>query len=80
MFLEISKKYKKVKNTVIVIIITYISSAWYGRKNKRQIVKIYTSALLSHVKILTKQLGDSLTKVFTSKLSESRLETVYNYL
>ena len=79
MFLDISKRDKKLKNTVIILIITYISSIWYGRKNKRQIVKIYISALLSHLKILSKLFGDSMTAVFTSELSDLRPETVYNY-
>ena len=79
MFLDISKRDKKLKNTVIILIIIYISSIWYGRKNKRQIVKIYISALLSHLKILSKLFGDSMTAVFTSELSDLRPETVYNY-
>ena len=80
MFLDISKRDKKLKNTVIILIITYISSIWYGRKNKRQIVQIYMSVLLSHLKILSKLLGDTMKEVFTSELSELRFETVHNYL
>ena len=80
MFLDISKRDKKLKKTVIILIITYISSIWYGRKNKRQIVQIYMSVLLSHLKILSKLLGDTMKEVFTSELSELSLENVYNYL
>ena len=47
-----------------------------GEKNKRQIVKIYASALISHLKILTKLLGNSLGEVFTSELCELSLETL----
>ena len=80
MFLEISKRNKKLKNTIIILIITYISSVWYGRKNRRQIAKIYTSALLSHLKILKKLLGDTITEVFTSEFCELRLETMHNLI
>ena len=80
MFLEISKRNKKLKNTIIILIVIYISSVWYGRKNRRQIAKIYTSALLSHLKILKKLLGDTITEVFTSEFCELRLETMHNLI
>ena len=80
MFLDISKRDKKLKNTVIILIITYISSIWYGRKNKRHNVQIYISVLLSHLIMLSKLLGDTMKEVFTSELSELRFEIVHNYL
>ena len=79
MFLDISKRNKKLKNTVIILIIMYISSIWYCRKNKRQIIKMYISALLSHLKIMSKLLGDSMTEIFTSELAELNLQTLYDY-
>ena len=79
MFLDISKRVKKLKNTVIILTALYISSIWYGRKNKGQILNIYISVLLNHLKILKKILGDSMENVFASELSELSLETVHNY-
>ena len=79
MFLDISKRDRKLKNTVIILTALYISSIWYGRKNKGQILNIYISVLLNHLKILKKILGDSMENVFASELSELSLETVHNY-
>ena len=80
MFLDISKRDKRLKSTVIILIITYISSIWYGLRYKRQIVQIYISVLLSHLKMLSKLLGDTMKEVFTSEVSELRLKTVHNYM
>ena len=80
MFLDISKRNKKCKNTIIILIVIYISSVWYGRKNRRQIEKIYTSGILSHLKTLKKLLGDTITEVFTSELCELSLETMHNLI
>ena len=79
MFLDISKRNKKLKNTVIILTVLYISSIWYGRKNKRQILNIYTSVVLNHLNFLKKLLGDSMNNIFASELSDLRLETVHIY-
>ena len=80
MFSDISKRHKKFKNSMIILTVIYISSVWYGQKNRRQIVKIYTSGILSHLKFLKKLLGDTITEVFTPELCELRLETMHNII
>ena len=61
-------------------IVIYISSVWYGRKNRRQIVKVYKSGILSHLKILKKLLGDTITEMFIPELCELKLETMHNLI
>ena len=66
-FFDISKRKKKKRNTVILLIALYISSVWYGRANKTQIVNIYIyiSAIVNHLKLLKSLLGNSIDKLFT---------------
>ena len=40
-FLDISKREKRQTNTAVLLITLYISSVWYGRANKTQILNIY---------------------------------------
>ena len=44
-FLDISKREKNKSNTILLLITLYISSVWYGRANKVQIVNIYVSTI-----------------------------------
>ena len=80
LFLDISKRNKKLKNTVILLIVLYISSVWYGWKNKRQIIRIYSSSLLSHINLLKRMLGDSIEDLFTKEFCELCLEIINTYL
>ena len=78
-FLDVSKRPKKQKNTVVLLIVLYISSIWYGRKNKMQILKMFKSVILNHLKLLRKILGDSMNQVFTSEFCELSQEIMYSY-
>ena len=51
-FLDISKREKRKFNTILLLITLYISSVWYGRANKIQIVNIFISAILNHLRLL----------------------------
>ena len=64
-FLDISKRDKKKRNTIILLITMYISAVWYGRTHKTRIVNIYMSMILNHLSLLRIILGDSLSKHFT---------------
>ena len=61
-FLDISKREKKKCNTILLLITLYISSVWYGRANKIQIVNIFISAILNYLRLLKSLLGNSLYK------------------
>ena len=78
-FLDISKREKKKKNTVILLISLYISSVWYGRTNKAQIVNIYMSAIFNHVRLLKSLLGNDLDKLFTPEFCSLNIELMSRY-
>ena len=78
-FLDISKREKKKSNTILLLITLYISSVWYGRANKVQIVNIYVSTILNHLRVLKSLLGNSLYKMFTSEFCNLSQELMSRY-
>ena len=58
---------------------TYISSVCYGRSNKIQIVNIFISAILNHLRILKLLLGNSLYKRFTPEFCNISQELMCRY-
>ena len=79
-FLDISKRENKKTNTVVLLITLYISSVWYGRANKTQIVNIYISTILNHLRLLKMLLGNSLHKLFTQEFCNLNQESMSRYL
>ena len=78
-FLDISKREKKKRNTVILLITLYISSVWYGRANKTQIANIYISSILNHLRLLKLLLGNSIDKLFTPNFCNLSLDSISIY-
>merc|ERR1712240_220654 len=78
-FLDISKREKKKKNTVILLITLYISSVWYGRANKTQIANIYISFILNHLRLLKLLLGNSIDKLFNPNFCNLSLDSISLY-
>ena len=78
-FLDISKRDKMKLNTILLLITLYISSVWYGRANKIQIVNIFISAILNHVRLLKSLLGNSLYKMFTPEFCNLNQELISRY-
>ena len=76
MFFDIPKVNVKVKNTLIIIISSYIACIWYNRNNLDQICYILKAKIIKDQKLNMKILGDKVHKIFTENYCKKNIEFI----
>ena len=76
MFFDIPKVNVKVKNTLIIVISSYIACIWYNRNNLDQICYILKAKIIKDQKLNMKILGDKVHKIFTENYCKKNIEFI----
>ena len=75
--LDLPKVNIKVKNTLNIIICSYITCVWYNRENKEHLVSNLKAKIIRDQKIKIKILKDKAKNVFTENYCKSEIEFIY---
>ena len=76
MSFDIPKVNIKVKNTLIVVISSYIACIWYNRNRLESICYILKAKIIRDQKLNMKILGDKAYKIFTENYCKEYIEFI----
>ena len=74
---DLPKVNLKVKNTLCIIISSFISCTWYNREKLESIIFILKAKIVRDQKLKLRILGDNFNKVFTENYCKSNIEFIY---
>ena len=76
MFFDIPKVNVRVKNTLIIIISSFIACTWYNRSRMDIICLILKAKVIRDQKLNMKMLGDKAHRVFTDNYCKENIEFI----
>ena len=76
MSFDIHKVNRKVKNTLIVIISSYVACIWYNRNRLESICYILKAKIIRDQKLNMKILGGKSYKIFTDNYCKENIEFI----
>ena len=77
LLLDLPKVNVKVKNTLCIIVSSYIANTWFNRDKQEYLVDSLKAKIVRDQKINMKILRDKGVKVFTENYCKSNIEFIY---
>ena len=77
LLLDLPKVNIKVKNTLCIIIVSYITNAWFNREKQEYLVESLKAKIVRDQKLNMKILKDKCRNVFTENYCKSNIEFIY---
>lgn len=74
---EFPKVNSKIKNTLCIIVSSYISCTWYNRGNIDTMIYVFKAKLIKDQRLKLEILGDKAKNVFTENYCKSNIEIIY---
>ena len=75
-FFDVPKVNIKVKNTLIIILSSYVACTWYNRHRLEIICNILKAKIIRDQKLNMEILGDKAKKIFTENYCKSNIEFI----
>ena len=75
-FFDVPKVNIKVKNTLIIILSSYVACTWYNRHRLEIICNILKAKIIRDQKLNMDILGDKVQQIFTENYSKSNIEFI----